>query len=152
MYRNKYLKVLTFLTRYSRDPFSQDKVTNLKRIVDRVGRQLNIVDGFANQEFAVSSKGWILSDIALLQRASSQKELDFALSRLREVGVINQTNEGKSVNEILSDVLPRYVQTPAELQRYVSFYSSTSFNDDVEVIQKVSKLNDNDVVTDNSIT
>ena len=138
------------MKRYVRDPFKKSKVENIKNLVERVGKQLNVVDGFADQDFARSSKGWILSDIALLQRAATQQELDYALSRLREVAFVSADNSGKTVQEILSDILPRFVQTPAELSRYACVYANSTLGNDVVVDPKQSKLRNNDVVVEDN--
>lgn len=116
----------------SLDAMTHNVVDNRRRLIENVDSRYRLpVDQFSSQDFAISKHGWPLSDLALLSKAQSQKEFELAVSRLRELGLKGVDNSGKTVAQVLGDVLPSWVKTPAELQRYASYYSS--FGDDSKV-------------------
>lgn len=142
--RRKYLNFNVFFGRYSdHSDMTKNALDNKRKIINSVDIVLRkVVDGYGGQDFARNSHGWPMNDLALLQKANTQQELDLALSRLREVGVLKNNNEGKSVRQVLDDVLPRYVQTPAEISRYAEYYSSLyakSDEDDVPMEKDVKE-------------
>lgn len=118
------------------------KVDNNRERVEKIDPDKRMpVDQYSSQEFATSIHGWPLSDLALLAKAQTQKEFELAVSRIRELGLSGVNNEGKSVREVLDNVLPSWVKTPAEFQRYAAYYSS--FSPVVETVD-VSDGNDDD--------
>lgn len=144
---HKYLNYSVFLVRNPRVEVTSNKVDNRRKILNCIDvKQRLVIDGFGEQEFARNSHGWIMNDLALLMEASTQQELDYALSKLREVGIVNSFNDGKSVREVLDSVVPRYIQTPAELSAYAEYYSSLHVPADVkeEVDNDISKSVDDD--------
>lgn len=123
--RVKYLNYNVFVSRYPRVEMSKNALDNRRNILNSIEvKQRLVIDGIADQSFAKNSHGWIESDLALLAKANTQQELDYALSKLREVGIVSSSNDGKSIREVLDSVMPRYVQTPGELSAYAEYYSS----------------------------
>lgn len=138
--KRKYLNYSVFLVRNPRVELTNNKIDNRRRLLNCIDvKQRLVIDGI--QDFAKNSHGWIMNDLALLMEANTQQKLDYALSKLREVGVITNSNEGKSVREVLDSVVPRYIQTPAELSAYAEYYSSLHVPADVhnEVKEDISK-------------
>lgn len=106
--------------------FGTNKVDNNRKRIETIDKEKRMpVDQYCSQDFAKSSHGWPMSDLALLAKAQTQQEFDLAVSRLRELNIPSQNNEGKTVRQILDDVVPRWVQTPAELQQYAKYYYSS---------------------------
>lgn len=123
--RRTYLNYNVFACRYPRPGMSSNMLDNRRNILSSIEvKQRLVIDGIADQSFAKNTHGWIENDLALLQKANTQQELDYALSKLQQVGVVSSRNEDKSVREVLDAVLPRYVQTPGELSAYAEYYSS----------------------------
>lgn len=126
MYKPQFVNKDRFYGRYHAfDQFKADKNFNKKVHLDLIEPKQRLpIDQYSSQEFALSDHGWPLSDVALLAKAQTQQELDLALSRLRELGLTGVNNEGKSVAQVLHEVVPRWCQTPAELQRYAQYYTT----------------------------
>lgn len=118
--------------------FGKNYVDNNRVRVELIDKEKRMpVDQYCAQEFVKSSHGWPMSDLALLAKAQTQQEFDLAVARLRELNLTGPSNEGKTVRQILDDVLPRWVQTPAELQQYAKFYySSYGQNDSDSNVKK----------------
>ena len=116
----------SFFSRYHDfSDFKNDTLDNNRVRIEKIDKfQRMPVDQYCSQDFALSQHGWPMSDLALLAKAQTQKEFELAVARIRELNLPSVNNEGKTVQEILSSVLPSWVRTPAEYQRYVSYYSS----------------------------
>lgn len=143
--KRKYLNYSVFLSRNPRVELTDNKIDNRRKLLNCIDvKQRLVIDGIYEQDFAKNSHGWIMNDLALLMEANTQQKLDYALSKLREVGVITNSNDGKSVREVLDSVVPRYIQTPAELSAYAEYYSSLHVPADVhnEVKEDISKFVD----------
>lgn len=117
------------MSRYDRPPISSNPIDNRRNFLKCIdSNQRLVVDGVGDQSFAKNSHGWIMNDLSLLVNANTKQDIDFAMSRLREIGLPGTNNEGKTVREVLDNIIPRYVQTPSELSRYAEFYSSFGDN------------------------
>lgn len=83
------------------------------------------VDQFSSQDFNRSFVTNLpANDITLLSRATSQREYDMILSRLTEVRVNQPDNSKKSDKQIVSEIMPSWVQSPSEIERFMDYYNS----------------------------
>lgn len=126
MFTPKFVDKQKFFSRYHNfDSFTKDLNYNKQRRLNFIDPDKRLpVDQYHGQDFALSSHGWPMSDIALLAKAQTQQELDLAISRLRQLNIQGVDTSGKSVAEVLHDIVPRWCQTPSELQRYAKYYTS----------------------------
>lgn len=103
------------------------KYRQLPRQLDKNKNAVNAipVDQFNSQEFNLGLNGLPASDITLLARAQSIKEYELILSRLQEVRTKNPNNKGKSDKQIIGEMMPSWVQTPAEIDKFVDWYNAS---------------------------
>ena len=88
----KYFNSGVIMSRYERPPISSNPIDNRRNILKCIDpSQRLVVDGVGDQSFAKNSHGWIMNDLSLLVNANTKQEIDFAMSRLREIGT-RQTN------------------------------------------------------------
>lgn len=109
MFRNKFKKRLT--------PVNETKNQ------DGVMVYVKPIDQFNSQEFNLVN-GLPASDLTLLSRASSKADYELILSRLQEIKSEN-INKDKSDKQIISEMMPAWVQTPAQIDRFVEYYNRT---------------------------
>lgn len=93
------------------------------------------IDQFNSQSFNIGSNGLPANDITLLMRAQNVREYEVILNRLQEVRVKNPNNKGKTDKQIIGEMMPSWVQTPAEIDKFMNWYNQTheiSFSDSVQ--------------------
>lgn len=103
------------------------------------------VDQFSSQDFNRSFVSKLpANDITLLSRATSQREYDMILSRLTEVRVNQPDNSKKSDKQIVSEIMPSWVQSPSEIERFMDYYNSLHPNQPAfePAADQVSKVDD----------
>lgn len=71
-------------------------------------------DSFKMSNFTINEFGTIRSDFAELMAAESREALLSAISRMKEL-YANDGDKGKSFDQIMSEVVPRSMQSPREL-------------------------------------
>ena len=89
------------------------------------------IDQFPSQEFNKGSNGWPANDITLLARATSQKEYEMILARMQEIKIDQPDNSKKSDKQIVSEIMPSWVQSPAEIDRFMEYYNSLHPNEPI---------------------
>lgn len=103
------------------------------------------VDQFSSQDFNRSFVSNLpANDITLLSRATSQREFDMVLSRLQEVRINQPDNSKKSDKQIVSEIMPSWVQSPSEIERFMDYYNSLHPNSPAfePAVDQVSKVDD----------
>ena len=86
------------------------------------------IDQFNAKPFNYGANGLPASDITLLARATSQKEFELVLSRLREIRVSQPDNSKKSDRQIALEIMPSWVQTPSEVSNFIDYMKAVSPN------------------------
>lgn len=71
-------------------------------------------DSFKMSNFTINEFGTIRSDFAELMAAESREALLSAISRMKEL-YANDGDKGKTFDQIMSEVVPRSMQSPREL-------------------------------------
>lgn len=117
------------------------------RVLNKDGFFVNCspVDQFSSQEFNRSFVTNLpANDITLLARATSQREYDMILSRLQEVRINQPDNSKKSDKQIVSEIMPSWVQSPSEIERFMDYYNSLHPNQPAfePAADQVSKVDD----------
>lgn len=100
-----------------------------------------VIDDYAGKDFNRNDAGWIRNDLALLARAQSLQEYELIMSRLQEVRSQSNLPDGISDQQAFDMVVPRFAQSPLELERYVQM-SNDSF---VERVNKAYERSVKDV-------
>lgn len=83
------------------------------------------IDQFNSQSFNLGANGLPACDITLLARSTSMNDYAVILQRLQENKVKNPDNKGKTDAQIIGEMMPSWVQTPSEIDRFVDWYNST---------------------------
>lgn len=127
--------------------FSFVDVHRTPRVKDKDGFNLysRPVDQFSSQDFNRSFVSNLpANDITLLSRATSQREFDMVLSRLNEIRLNQPDNSKKSDKQIVSEIMPSWVQSPSEIERFMDYYNSLHPNQPAfePVTDQVSKVDD----------
>lgn len=78
------------------------------------------VDNFDCKDFNRNDAGWPRNDISQLARAQSQSEYDSILRRLVELKNNQTLPADMKVKDAISLIKPRYVQSPNEIDQFVS--------------------------------
>lgn len=78
------------------------------------------VDNFDCKDFNRNDAGWPRNDISQLARAQSQSEYDSILRRLVELKNTQTLPADMKVKDAISLIKPRYVQSPNEIDQFVS--------------------------------
>lgn len=78
------------------------------------------VDNFDCKEFNRNDAGWPRNDISQLARAQSQSEYDSILRRLVELKNNQTLPADMKVKDAISLIKPRYVQSPNEIDQFIS--------------------------------
>lgn len=82
------------------------------------------IDQFPSQDFNRGANGLPASDITLLSRATSSREYDMILARLKEVQLQQSDNSKKTNIQIISEIMPSWVQTPSEIDKFMDWYNT----------------------------
>ena len=82
-----------------------------------------VVDQFPGKEFCIGEFGFPLSDIALIEKAQTQKEFELLASRLQEIDVPKIDNSKKSDQDIIKNLMPAWVQSPSEIAKFADYYN-----------------------------
>lgn len=127
--------------------FSFSNVQRTPRVKDKDGFNLysRPVDQFSSQDFNRSFVSNLpANDITLLSRATSQREFDLVLSRLNEIRLNQPDNSKKSDKQIVSEIMPSWVQSPSEIERFMDYYNSLHPNQPAfePATDQVSKFDD----------
>lgn len=77
------------------------------------------VDQFAAQEFNIGENGHVMSDIEVIMKTQSE---DLRKVLLQRLDVHKVKEDSRSDYEKLRDVVPRYIQTPAEVQQFIKVF------------------------------
>lgn len=129
MFRNKFKKRLT--------PVNETKNE------DGIMVYVKPIDQFNSQEFNLVN-GLPASDLTLLSRASSKADYELILARL-QANQSENINKDKSDKQIISEMMPAWVQTPAQIDRFVEHYNRThpvklqDVNHSVEAVEAEQK-------------
>ena len=109
---------------FRNEPFIKRRFSGL---LDEHGnrRFVRPIDQFNSQSFNVGFNGLPANDITLLARAQSLKEYEVILSRLQEVKSSGVNNKGKTDKQIIGEMMPSWVQSPAEIDKFMSWYNDT---------------------------
>lgn len=101
--------------------------SSVKRVVDE-RKPFNdskefmcVVDQFDAQDFNQNEAGHIRNSISQLARAQSQSEYDSIMKRLVEIQKSEGIKEGTTVEEAISMIKPRYLQSPNEIEQFIEF-------------------------------
>lgn len=98
---------------------SSDFSQNLAASIRNVPEELRAVpDQSPIQDFNISDSGWPMSDISALINAQSDIEIERVAQRLVERKSQNNTS-GLSDQEIIADIIPRFVNDQASLYQYI---------------------------------
>lgn len=79
------------------------------------------VDQFPTQDFNLGENGFPMSDIQLILKTDSEELRKVLLSRL-EVQKQMESNPDMSDEELIRNVVPRYIQTPAEIKEFTRVF------------------------------
>lgn len=80
-----------------------------------------VVDQFDQQDFNLNEAGYPRNSISQLARAQSQSEYDSIMRRLVEIKSDGGIKEGTTVEDAISQIKPRYVQSPNEIEQFIQF-------------------------------
>lgn len=86
--------------------------------VDVTKRVIVSVDQSYAQDFAINEFGHVRSDVTLLMSSQSEDEVKLLMSRFTELPNYSPDTVGLSDGEILSSLVPRSCQSPAQISRY----------------------------------
>lgn len=82
-----------------------------------------VVDQFYSKEQNLGLSGLPANDVSLLQRASSQLELEMLQARMSDMSEQRKAhdarNKGKSDADLMAELQPKSCQTPAEIAAFV---------------------------------
>lgn len=84
------------------------------------------IDQFPSQDFNRGANGLPASDITLLSRATSSREYEMILARLKEVQLQQPDNSKKTNKQIISEIMPSWVQTPSEIDRFMDWFNTVN--------------------------
>lgn len=97
------------------------KVKKTKKYIEPVLAVMLPVDQYPAQDFNKGLNGLPANDLTLLERAQSAQEVELILSRLQELRSQSK-NVGKSDAELICEIVPRWVQTPSEIDKFMEYY------------------------------
>lgn len=95
--------------------FSQNLAASVRNVPEHLRA---VADQSPVQDFNRSDSGWPMSDISALINAQSDIEIERVAQRLIERKQSNNT-DGLSDQEIIADIIPRYVNDQASLYQYI---------------------------------
>lgn len=78
-----------------------------------------VVDQFDAQPFNKNEAGWRRNDISELARATSKSQYDAIMSRLVELRQSGDIKDGTTVEQAISLIKPRFVQSPNEIEQFI---------------------------------
>lgn len=103
------------------------------------------VDQFASQEFNIGENGHVMSDIEVIMKVQDEDLRRVLLQRLDVQKVIE---DSRSDYEKLRDVVPRYIQTPAEIQQFIRvFHELYPAELPITLDESIDKKETNEVVS-----
>lgn len=79
------------------------------------------IDQYPSEDFNIGFSGRPANDLTLLERAQSMSEVQLVLSRLQQYKA-NNPNVDKTDKEIIAEIVPRWVQSPSEIDRFMDYY------------------------------
>lgn len=97
------------------DDFSQNLANSIRKVPESLRA---IPDQSPVQDFNRGDSGWPMSDITALVHAQSDIEIERVAQRLIERKQTNNT-DGLSDQEIIADIIPRFVNDQASLYQYI---------------------------------
>lgn len=102
-----------------RKPIEMCSAHQRNHVVEPDSRFVCVIDQFDAQPFNNNDAGWIRNDISQLARATSQSQYDALMRRLVEIKAEGGIKEGTSVEEAISQIKPRYAQSPNEIEQFI---------------------------------
>lgn len=108
-------------------------------VVEPDSRFVCVIDQFDAQPFNNNEAGWIRNDISQLARATSQSQYDALMRRLVEIKAEGGIKEGTSVEEAISQIKPRYAQSPNEIEQFIQMTNGDVMKKLDEAYQKSLK-------------
>lgn len=82
------------------------------------------IDQFPSQDFNRGANGFPANDLTLLSRATSSREYEMILARLKEVQLQQPDNSKKTNKQIISEIMPSWVQTPSEIDKFMDWFNN----------------------------
>lgn len=89
--------------------------------IDVQPEHLCTVDQFDAQDFNLNDAGYIRNSISALSRATSQSQYDAIMRRLVELKNEGNIKPDTKVEDAISQIIPRYCQSPNELERFMEY-------------------------------
>lgn len=102
-----------------RKPIEMCSAHKRSHVLEPDSRFVCVIDQFDAQPFNNNDAGWIRNDISQLARATSQSQYDALMRRLVEIKAEGGIKEGTSVEEAISQIKPRYAQSPNEIEQFI---------------------------------
>lgn len=95
-------------------------------------------------DYVKNAFGHIRNDFAVLQDSNNAIDMARVLARMQELDMQN-VNQGKTFEQIVAEIRPRWCQSPAELDRFeqycidnaLAFYKKLKENTDKETAEAV---------------
>lgn len=84
-------------------------------------KQISAVDQFPSQDFCIGDNGFVRSPLAIALRTEDEKLRQAILGSLPEREIVD--NGDKSDSDLLKELVPRNIQTPAELRKFVDLWN-----------------------------
>lgn len=84
-------------------------------------KQVSAVDQFPQQEFCIGDNGFVRSPLAIALRTEDEKLRQAILGSLPERD--NVDNSDKSDSELIKELIPKNIQTPAEIRKFVDLWN-----------------------------
>ena len=101
-----------------------------------------VVDQFPGKDFCIGEFGFPLSDIALIEKAQTQKEFELLASRLQEIEVPKIDKSKKSDQDIIKNLMPAWIQSPSEIAKFADYFN------DLNPVEKEKITNAENTVAD----
>lgn len=79
-----------------------------------------VIDQFDSQDFNLNESGWIRNSISELQRCTSKSQYDAIMAKLVEIKSDGGIPEGMSVQDAISQIKPRWAQSPNEIEQFIA--------------------------------
>lgn len=108
-------------------------------VADSPKEFVRVVDQFDAQDFNENEAGWIRNDISQLVRATSQSQYDAIMRRLVELKQEGGIKEGTTVEEAISQIKPRYAQSPNEIEQFIALTNGNVMDKVNEAYQEALK-------------
>lgn len=116
---------------------TNDTMTNLSKILEYVPEEFRALpDQTPAMDFNRGDSGWPQDDITALLKAQSDIELERISQRLVERKATT-SNKDLSDEQILADIIPRYVNDNASLLKYIYDHHEVSVPESASITENV---------------